>query len=309
MSHFLSYWMTRPVGGWEDGRMADGDPRIIDTHVHVWDLDGESPIKVTYPWLGEHLPVLNRSHRLAEFAADPAAQDIDAIVLVQSSDQLAETDELLRVAAGSPWPTRVTGWLPLADPEATRQALSDRPDATALVAVRHLIHDEPDAQWLLRSDVADGLTELAAAGLVFEAVAERPDLLAQVPVVARRHPDLVLVLDHLGKPPLSGSAVALDRWREQLREAAAPPNVTAKISGLGTVSPTGWTADTWRPVIDHALDCFGADRLMLGGDWPVALQAGTQEFTWASTLHSVEHLPETDRAAVLGSTAARVYRF
>src|SRR6185503_10107803 len=35
-----------------------------------------------------------------------------------------------------------------------------------------------------------------------------------------------------------------------------------------------WIADDLRPYVEHALACFGPERLMFGGDWPVALLAG-----------------------------------
>lgn len=223
---------------------ANPAPAFIDTHVHVWDLDGGGPFGVSYPWLGDHLPLLNRTYRLDELNPELDAAGVDAIVLVQAADSLAETDELLRVTAGSPRPARVTGWLPLNDAGATAAALRARSDADALVAVRHLIHDEPDPEWLLRTDVAAGMQVLADAGLAFEAVAEREDLLAQVPTVARRHPNLTVVLDHLGKPPLTGD---LGRWRELLAAAAAEPNVVAKLSGSAPFprSPSRrWTGRT-----------------------------------------------------------------
>lgn len=279
---------------------------MIDTHVHVWDLDGGGPFGVSYPWLGEHLPLLNRTYRLDEL--DPAldAAGVDGVVLVRAADSLAETDELLRVAASSSRPARVTGWLPLADADATAAALRSRADATALVAVRHLIHDEPDAGWLLRPTVAAGMRVLADAGLAFEAVAERPELLAQVPVLAHRHPDLTVVLDHLGKPPLTGD---LGAWRDRLAAAAAEPHVVAKISSLGTVSRPGWSAGDWQDAIDHAVTVFGPDRLMLGGDWPVALQAGRYAETWQAGLDVLSALDDEARAAIHAGTAARVYRF
>lgn len=282
-------------------------PQLIDSHVHVWDLDGGGPFGVRYPWLGPELPTLNRTFRLDELAPQLTAAGIDGLVLVQAADSAAETAELLRVAAESPVPARVVGWLPLADPDATALALQELRDPTALTGVRHLIHDEPDPRWLLRDDVAAGLRLLGEAGLTFDAVAERPDLLALVPVIARRHPDLTIVLDHLGKPDIAGSG--WQPWAELITGAAAEPNVVAKISGLGTVSAAGWTAEQWRPYVDHAVQSFGADRLMLGGDWPVATLAGDYRRTWAATLAVIDGLAPAEQAAVRGGTARRVYRF
>ncbi|MGI8417156.1 MAG: amidohydrolase family protein [Nakamurella sp.] len=281
-------------------------PRVIDAHVHIWDL-AEGHSRVDYPWLGPHLPLLNRSYQLAELVPELSPANVDGLVLVQAADSEAETAQLLEVASGVPVPTRVVGWLPLADPGATTVALQRFRGNPTLAGVRHLIHDEPDPQWMLRADVAQGMELIAEAGLTFDAVAERPDLMAQLPTVAARHPELTIVLDHLGKPPIADGG--WQPWADQLAEAAAEPNVVGKISGLGTASAPGWTPDHWRRYVDHAVEVFGADRLMLGGDWPVALQAGSYADTWAATLTVLGGLTESDRNRVLGETARRVYSF
>lgn len=285
---------------------SSAPPRVIDAHVHVWDL-ADSPTRVDYPWLGPQLPLLNRSYELTELAPELAAAGVDAVVLVQAADAEAETEQLLRAAAGSPVPARVVGWLPLADPGATTVALQRFRDNPTLTGVRHLIHDEPDPQWLLRADVAQGMELVAEAGLSFDAVAEGPDLMAQLPTVAGRHPELTIVLDHLGKPPIAEAG--WQPWADLLAEAAAEPNVVGKISGLGTASHPDWRPDHWQRYVGHAIDVFGPDRLMLGGDWPVALQAGSYADTWAATLAVLDGLTEPGRSRILGETAARVYRF
>ena len=281
-------------------------PLLVDTHVHVWDLTG-GPYGVTYPWLTSG--PLHRTHALAEVAPAMREIGVGAAVLVQASDTLAETDELLRVADAAPLPTAVVGWLPLADADRCRIELETRADPR-LVGVRHLIHDEPDRTWMLRPPVAAGMRVLERAGLVFDAVAERPDLVEQLPAVARRHPDLTIVLDHLGKPPVvagwGGEAAAL--WARQVREVSAAPSVVAKVSGLNTASRPGWTPQDWRPFVHHALECFGADRLMLGSDWPVCTLDGDYARVMGGLLQLVDELSPAEQALVRGGTARRVYR-
>ena len=230
---------------------------------------------------------------------------VRGVVLVQASDSPAETRTLLAAAGESALPASVVGWLPLTDPAALAAELSRYRDEPALVGVRHLIHDDPDPFWLLRSEVAVGLESLAAASLSFDVVAERPDLLDQLPTVARRHPGLTLVLDHLGKPPADRSAWL--RWAEQLAAAAAEPNVVAKISGLGTGRPGSAAPASWAASVDHALAVLGAQRLMAGSDWPISTVAGDYRSMWQQTLACLAGLGETERELVVWGTAARVY--
>ncbi len=278
---------------------------IIDAHVHIWDLHQGA---VEYPWLTPALGTIYRTFTLADARADMDAAGVSAIVLVQASDSLAETDALLAAAAAADRPARVVGWLPLTEPVATAAALERYAACgTALVGARHLIHDEPDRGWLLRSDVAESMNLLARAGLVFDAVAETSDLLALVPRIAERHPSMTIVLDHLGKPPIATGG--WQPWARMLAAAAAQPNVVAKISGLNTASGPAWTPDSWRPYVDLALDHFGADRLMLGGDWPVALQAGSYQRVFSALLSVLDDLTQSEREQVMRGTASRVYQF
>ena len=155
----------------------------------------------------------------------------------------------------------------------------------------------------MRPDVADGLDLLAERGLTFDVCAETPELLALVPVVAAAHPSLTLVVDHLGKPPIR--ARGWEPWAGLLRNAAAAPNVVGKLSGLNTAAEDGWSAASFQRYVDHALEVFGPDRLMYGGDWPFALLAADSYARIHAEL--VATLPAGVRDAVLGGTAERVY--
>jgi L-fuconolactonase len=47
---------------------------------------------------------------------------------------------------------------------------------------------------------------------------------------------------------------------------------------------------------------------MFGSDWPVCLLAGDYEVVWRETLRALEGQPAAAREALLGGTAASVYR-
>jgi len=61
-------------------------------------------------------------------------------------------------------------------------------------------------------------------------------------------------------------------------------NVWCKLSGLTTeADPVRWTPADLRPYIDHVVDCFGLNRVIFGGDWPVSTQA-TDYPRWVTTV-------------------------
>jgi L-fuconolactonase len=271
---------------------------IVDAHQHFWDLETGD-----YPWLTPELGVLHRTYAPADLAPELAAVGVDRTVLVQAADSMAETESMLALADAHEFIAGVVGWLPLTDPDRTAEALADR--HPKFVGVRHLIHDEPDPDWLLQDTVLASLGLLAEAGLAFDVVSLLPRHLEHVATIADRHPGLRLVVDHLSKPPVKDGGWR--PWAELLAAAAAFPNVYAKVSGLVTEADHAtWTPADLRPYVEYALRVFGTERLMFGSDWPVALLAADYRtvFETASLL-----VGEQGRDDVFGGTAARFYGF
>jgi L-fuconolactonase len=147
---------------------------------------------------------------------------------------------------------------------------------------------------------------LEEAGLVLELPAVFPDHLGDVSELARRHPGLPIVVDHLGKPPLGTPEMC--RWEELLRAAAEQPNVRAKVSGLNTVAPRDWSAVDLEPAVAVAVEAFGAKRLMCGSDWPVALLNGNYARVWRETTEAIERVAGLAADEILDTTATALYR-
>jgi len=272
----------------------------VDAHHHIWDLDSG-----LYAWpTSAEVPIF-RSIAIEEIEPHLAAAGIDRTVLVQAADDVRDTEALLTSADAEPWVGAVVGWVPLERPAEAERLLDGFTSRPRLRGVRHLIHWEPDPDWLVRPAVLDGLAVIEDRGLVFDVVAVYPDHLRHVPALAARFPGLTLVVDHLAKPPFGTDRMA--DWGGQLAAAAEQPNVVAKISGLDTAAGPGWNADTLRPAVDVAFRRFGADRLMFGSDWPVSELGGGYERVFEATLELLAERSRVERDAVLGGTAARVY--
>lgn len=275
---------------------------VTDAHLHLWDLAESS-----YGWLAGAPEPLRRTVSFDDVREDLLDLGVHRVVLVQADDTAEDTAHLQRTARAIEADGRVpradvVGWLPLTDPAAVAAALADPDRTDHLVGVRHLVHDEPDPGFLDRPEVARSLELLAEAGLPLDVPDAFERHMAQVVRVAARHPGLVVVLDHLGKPPL-GEAAALARWREQITAIAEHPNVVAKLSGLAT-SGNG----DFGEAAELALALFGAQRLMIGSDWPIAPRALDLGSGFAPLLAQVRTWAAADVAAVAHGTAARIYR-
>ena len=274
----------------------------VDTHQHFWNL-GE----VAYPWLVPAYGPIYRDFDADELAPQLAAAGVDKTVIVQAMDSYADTDSMLAIAEAYDWVAGVVGWVPIHDPDETAKKLDEYGRNPYFKGMRHLIHEETNPDWVVQKQVIEGLTILADRGLTFDVVAVFPNHLAHVPTLAEKVPDLKMVIDHLAKPPQGDAERAT--WREQLAAAAESPNVYAKVSGLNTVTPDfeNWTYEDIKPLVDYAVEQFGADRLMFGSDWPVAVLAGDYAKVWAETNKCLADLSDEERDAILGGTGNAFY--
>ncbi len=276
---------------------------MIDSHHHFW-------------WKGRH------AYTWPDIAGDSFARDftpddlrpeltrcgVKGTVLVQVLHQVGgETEECLDLCHEVDFVRGVVGWLPLADPDATARDLERlRARGGKLVGVRHLISNEPDPRWLLQSSVVESLKLLAAAKVAFDAIPVNAAQFESVLEVAQRLPELKLVINHLGRPPIPEQG--WEPWATQVARAAENRNVSIKLSiGLDIIMRWRWSTDAIRRYSDHVLDLFSPDRVMAASNWPVILLGASYAETWDGITDLVADLSADERRAVLGDTAKRVY--
>ena len=151
----------------------------------------------------------------------------------------------------------------------------------------------------------EGISRLRDTGLVYDLLIYAPQLEETIWFVGR-HPKQSFVLDHVGKPSIG--AGGLEPWRAQIRELALRPNVVCKVSGMVTETDwSRWTPEELAPYFDVVLHAFGANRLMIGTDWPV-LTLGCSYSQWWQTVEAwIGSLSGEEKAAILGETAERIY--
>jgi L-fuconolactonase len=269
----------------------------VDAHLHVWDL-----ARRPQPWTA-NLPLLQRSFSLAHVRREQEGGAIGRVVLVQCLDDVAETRELLGLAALDERVAGVVGWLDLDAARFPHDLAELRAGSGGewLVGLRHQLQAEPDKSWLDRTAVRSALRHLGDESLTFDLVVSSEQL-EQVARVVGAVPGLRFVLDHCGNPPLRDGDV--QEWRAQLAAVAAHPNAAVKLSGLATHGAMGaTTAADLAPVVDHVLACFGPDRSMFGSDWPVCLLGASYHHVVTLTEQVIRGLTDAERDAVWSGTS------
>ena len=265
--------------------------KIIDTHVHIWDLE-----KAEYPWLKNDTSILNRTWNIDEIADDRKKSGITAAVLVQASGNLEDTQLMLDIAYKTDWIVGVVVWLPLIDRLITERLLGEWfLEEKFFKGVRHQIHDEKDPEWLLQPEVLKSLKLLADYKIPYDVVGILPVHIETVLKVAERIPNLKMVFDHLNWPPIA-TKEKFGNWGELMKIAAQHKNLYAKISGLGTASGNfqDRTAEDIKPYVEFVLQHFGTERCFCGGDWPVSMLANNYIQTWQITKDILNDLLNND---------------
>jgi L-fuconolactonase len=275
----------------------------IDAHQHFWTYSAAE-----YPWIGPGMERIARDFGPTDLGTMLAAAGIGGSVAVQARQSLAETRWLLDLAATHALIKGVVGWVDLRSDRAAEQ-LDECAAHPRFVGVRHVVQDEPDPRFLLGEAFVRGLRLLTPRGLTYDLLLYSQHLPAATELAALL-PEQPFVLDHLAKPRVrEGLAAALEPWRRDLAALARHPNVTCKLSGLVTEAVwREWQRDDFTPYLETALEAFGPERLMFGSDWPVCLLAADYAEVAGIVTDFVARLSAAEQSAILGGTAAQVYR-
>jgi predicted TIM-barrel fold metal-dependent hydrolase len=274
---------------------------LIDTHQHLWDLT-----RFPYSWCAG-VPALNRSFGPDDYRTAAADTPITRAVFMEGDvdepHALAEARNIQ--ALSEQWPL-IAGIVASGRPEhdGFRTHLEQLASLSKVRGLRRVLHTQPDSV-SQHAKFIENVRQLPEFNLTFDLCV----LARQLPLaiaLADACPDVTFILDHCGVPDVKGRA--FDPWREQLRDLAARPNVSCKISGLVAYADPAWTVADLRPWVDHALACFGWDRVVWGGDWPVCTLGASLSRWVAATQELTASATEEQRAKLYHRNAERLYR-
>ncbi len=254
--------------------------------------------------MNEQMGALKRDYLPVDLEPLLKESRFDGSVVVQARQNLEETEWLLDLANRYEFIRGVVGWVDLRSEELEGQLDRFAPHPK-LKGVRHVVHDEPDDQFMLGADFRHGIGRLADYGLTYDLLLFPKHL----PVASRlvdEFPDQPFVVDHISKPPIARGD--LSPWREDIQSLAEFPNVYCKLSGMVTEAEwQAWQPSDFEPYLDVVFEAFGPERLMIGSDWPVCKLAGEHSAVMEIVTNYLKRLSPTEQAGVLGKNCARFY--
>lgn len=292
---------------------------FVDAHIHLWDL-----AHIRYDWLsapfsddgpnGSVEPIA-QNYGVADYRTDLArwnvvgAVHVDAGAAAQSA--LAETDWLDGLADETGLPTGLVAFAALNDPDVDA-LLAAQAAHSRVKGIRHIVnwHADPqrtygpvdltvDPQWQA------GYALLAKHGLSFDLQCY-PGQMPGLTALVARHPDIPVMINHMGMPVLT-DADGLADWRRGMKALAAIPHVSVKLSGMGFIR-RDWSRETVEHLILETIDLFGTDRCMFASDTPTDKLFGPIDRYMEAYHGIVADFAETDRRALFAGNANRLYR-
>ena len=271
---------------------------ITDAQVHIWTAD-----TADRPWVpGRH------AHRDVPFGAEDLIAELDGAgvdrcVLVPPSWQGARNDLALQAAADCPGRLGVMGLVDVRKPDSVD--LSSWLEEPNMLGIRLIFtrpgSEEFGAEQFLHDGTAEWLFS-AAERWNIPLMIWCPRQNAALGEVARRHPSLRIILDHLNVP-LEVRDDAIGPQLAEVLPIAAHPNVAVKISGLPMLVHEPYPFPHLHPHIRAVIETFGIERCMWGSDL-TRLPCPYVDWVRAIT-DGIDFLSEQEKALFMSGTLER----
>lgn len=240
---------------------------IIDTHTHFYDPSRPQGV----PWPPADSALLYRTVLPEHHLALARPEGVIGTVVVEASAWVEDNEWILDLAAGDPWIVGLVGHLDPCQPEFGNQVarFAARPLFKGIrVGGRYFADIDKDG-------FLKDMETLLAHGLELD-VLLGADQLDGVAKLARRLPELRVVINHVAHVPIDGRAPE-SRWTEAMARVAEHQRVYCKVSALvemSQVQPAPEDPGFYAPTLDALWQVFGEDRLVFGSNWPVSDRAG-----------------------------------
>lgn len=270
----------------------------LDSHQHFWEYDPKRQ-----DWISEEMNRIRRNFRPADLY--PLLQDakMDGCIAVQAEESLRETDFLLDLADQHDWIVGVVGWADLKS-DSLNELLDKYSDQAKLVGFREVLQSK-DPEYMLQEEFIRGVRNIGKRSYTYDILIFPQHLAASLDLV-KKCSDQRFVIDHLAKPYIKDGE--WKEWKKALSLLSERELVHCKLSGLITEADwKTWTPEQLFPYLEIALELFGPERLMYGSDWPVCLLAGEYERYWEMIEQFSDALSPSEKARIMGDTAAEFY--
>ena len=251
------------------------------------------------------MSILKKDYLPGHLAAELDHNGLNGSIAVQASQSERETVFLTALAHKHPIIRGVVGWADLRARNIDERLACFVESSPKIRGFRHVVHDEPDVDFMLQTDFMDGIGQLEKYGLTYD-ILIFPVHLRNTLRFVKAFPNQKFVIDHIAKPYIETGII--DVWREYMLALGALDNVWCKLSGMVTEARWHqWAYDDFLPYLEVVFDAFGTDRLMFGSDWPVCLLSGTYGEMKGIVDRYITAFTPQEQNKIMGGNAASFY--
>ena len=248
---------------------------IVDSQVHIWSTG---------------LPT-NPAHRqITSFTVDDLFREmdeagVDAAVIHPPAWDPNSNQIALDAAKKHPTRLSILGNFPL-DQEESRGLVDNWLEQPGMLGLRFALNQPRQQNWPTDGTM-DWLWPAAELAGIPVGLASS-NFMPLVGHVAEHHPNLKLIVDHMGR---AGGLTDDPAWESlpQLLDLSKFPNVAVKASGAPSYSSAPYPFTNIHDYLHEIYDAFGPDRMFWGTDitrmpcsWKQCITLFTEELPWLS---------------------------
>lgn len=290
---------------------------VIDSHFHIWRRED-------LPWLngpmvprifGPYEPI-RRDYPIAEYLGELEGQNVAKAVYVQTNWTKADFEREVAwvsdTAKATGWPHAIVGYADMTVDDVRPQL--DRLKIYPLVrGVRMQLHwhEVPEYRFATGPDqvldpaVRRNVARLKDYGYSFDLQLFPAQMRDGAELVAE-NPETDFILTHCGMLT-DAQPETVAAWKAGLAHFARLPNLSAKLSGLGTFVHRN-DPDLIAVIVDGGIEILGSERLMFGSNFPIEKLWTDYASVLSAHRRALERHGAKAVADALHDTAARVYR-
>jgi len=270
---------------------------IVDAQVHLW----KAPT-LDWPFVPGLTPQLPKPMTIERLLPLMDGAGVERVVIVPPSWVGERNDYALEAVRRYPDRFRVMGRFPIQDRQAGA-LLPKWKKQFGMLGIRLTFNNETTKQWL-----SDGTADWfwgAAEEARIPVYVFPPGQTSKFGPIAERHPQLTLILDHMGLTLSMAKDGTIPAAIDQAVALAKYPNVSVKVSASPGVSNEPYPFRDVAVYLQRVFDAYGPRRCYWGSDLTNTFSKGPYRQRITHFTEELNFLSERDKDWVMGRAILR----
>jgi len=290
------------------------EQKIIDTHIHLWDLN-----KYSYDWIANSFnDQLNKNYLLEDFLDDSKLLNLQKVVHVEANinvqNNINETRWLQSIADSNvkSIPNAIIGFVDLTN-DLAEEELEQHMQFSNFRGVRQILRYEEnetnkESNLLENERWITNLQLIEKHNLSFDLLIHYYQFKQAADVIAK-YPYLQFIINHaLGPKNITSENIVL--WQNAIDALSLFENVSIKLSGFSERNTNDWNNNDIKPFIDYSIEKFSVERCMFGTNFPVDKAFSPKQYSayWKAYHTITSHLTTEENNNLFLKNAEKFYK-